>query len=127
MNILETIKEFLCESGSGLYGSNVNRICIGKLPVSFKNTESAIIIQMQSMESALNKDIFNLQAVFRIYGGSDKFEDVLNLFSALHEKLQAGHTKESIILAHLITANMTYDPDTNWPVVYAQYNVKMAG
>jgi len=122
MNVLETIKEFLLESGSG-----IERVCIGKLPVSFQNKESAIIIQMQSMESALNKDIFNMQAVFRIYGGTDKFESVLDLLSTLHKKLQNGHTAESIILAYLITANMTYDPDTQWPVVYASYNIKMVG
>ena len=121
MNVLETIKEFLLESGSGM-----ERVCIGKLPTGFQNKESAIIIQLQSMESALNKDVFDLQAVFRLYGGDNKFESVLDMLSTLHQKLQNGNTQESMIIAYLITANMTFDPDTQWPVVYAQYNIKMA-
>ena len=127
MNVLERIKEFLIESGTNLYTANGGNVCIGMLPSRFNNTESAILIQMQSMESALNKDIFDMQIVFRIYGGTNKFESVLDLLSALHERLQRGSTPESMILAYLVTANMTYDPDTQWPVVYAQYNIKMAG
>jgi len=126
MNPFEVLTSHLTKTGTALYVLNKNRVNAVQLPAGYKNTESGIVVSLQTITAQLNASMWTGQVQFRCYGGSSKIDDVVSIFNALHSRLQNAHEPNNLVLAYLVSMNLIIEPETEWPSVLSVYTVHLA-
>lgn len=130
MNSVKAIAQFLetelaatAPSGDTLH----QRIAMDRMPDSFENDTTAILIVKQSGAPAMSqaKPIRN-QIAIHCYGGTAEYDEcetvAARVWDVLHN--QSGTASEGgIMFAQLATDSRYFEPDTGWPVVLAIYEV----
>lgn len=120
---IRIVGDFLRQSGSSLYTLCGARIYQDRLPVSFQNTQPAVIFQRRSGSRDMYLGTVDPDMQFKCYGGTSSFADAQTVYRALVDKLHAAGNETISTIGGLVVAMETQlgqsitDPETGWPYI----------
>lgn len=126
---IAAVTTFLATSGSSLYTLCGARIYYGRLPVSFQNTQPAVVYQRRGGGRDPYLDTSAPDMQFKCYGGSSNFADAEAVYRALADKLHQAEN-ESNASGGIVSAQETQmgqpltDPETGWPYILTFYQLE---
>ena len=131
MNPVKIITEFLEETleSTAASGDTLHqRIAMDRTPTEFDNTVTMAQVQHQSgRPAAAQAPVNEHQIAIKCYGGTNEDNDAWavheRIYGVLHNAI--GDTDAGgIAFCELNTVSKYYEPDTDWPVVVAIYQVQ---
>lgn len=118
---IRVVGYFLRQSGSSLYTLCGARVYYGRLPVSFQNTQPAVVFQRRSGSRDMYLGTVDPDMQFKCYGGTSNYADSETVYRALVDKLHAAGNELITAIGGLVVAVETQagqaitDPETGWP------------
>ena len=144
IDVPDVIREFLINPGTdpamsakiaaaaaALYALVGTRIWHAQLPAGFKNTETALVLNIAGGAGSHPTAAVHYVALnVRCYGGASTYSAARTVYRRLHDRLhkatvQPAGASEIITSIETNSGQQISDPDEGWPMVFTSYDIKV--
>lgn len=122
VDTMQVIYERMIGTGTSLFTLNAARVHEDRLPGAtdeFDNTESAIVINIETEAGQADKTVREGTFAAVVYGGSNNQDDAKAIARALSDRMDgvsdSVETTGTIIYCEQLSAVPRTDPDNGWP------------
>ena len=125
---IQTVCEWLEQSGTTLYGLIGLRVYKARLYPGFTNASAAVLVMLKSGKSHAHAPVYTGEYEIYCFGGTADQDDAESVFNALKDALHAqsgSMTTGGIVYAELTGTQVKSvgDSQTGYPVYVARYTI----